>query len=308
MKSRHPRPCVPASGTRHLGYVTTITLALVLSGCAQSSDLLPNLGVAPLETADAAEDAGAGSQSDLQKATKYWGKEYAKKPAELQPALNYARNLKAMGEKRKAMAVLQQASLLHSDSKDLASEYGRLALEMGQVGLAAQALAIADDPTAPDWRVVSARGTVLAKQGKYSDAVPLYERALTLSDNNPTVLNNLAMSYAMMGDAKKAEGLLRQASASGKATPKVTENLALVLSLQGRYDESKAVAVASGDPTTDIDYLKKMVKATPVPAPAGNNWTAIASASPKPALPANVWETSVSTGSLAPAPFKATKN
>ena len=55
-------------------------------------------------------------------------------------------------------------------------------------------------------------------------------------------MNNLAMAYAMMGDAKKAEDILRQAVTTEGATPKVRENLALVLGLQGRYDESKAVA------------------------------------------------------------------
>src|SRR4029079_9653302 len=118
--------------------------------------------------------AAAGEQTELQKATLYWGQEYAKKPAELKPALNYAKNLKAMGEKRKAMAVLQQASLLHDGDKELASEYGRLALELDQVGMAAQALSVADDPANPDWRIISARGTVFAKQGKYREAIPFY--------------------------------------------------------------------------------------------------------------------------------------
>ena len=117
-----------------------------------------------------------------------------------------------------------------------------MALDLDQVGAANQLLAVADDPTKPDWRVISARGTVMAKQGKYSDAIPFYERALTLSQNNPTVLNNLAMAYAMMGDAKKAEEILRQAVTTEGAAPKVRENLALVLGLQGRYDESRSVA------------------------------------------------------------------
>ena len=110
--------------------------------------------------------------------------------------------------------------------------------------MAGQLLAAADDPTRPDWRVVSARGTVWAKQGKYSNAIPFYERALSLSPNNPTVMNNLAMAHAMMGDPKKAEEILRQALATPGATPKMRENLALVLGLQGRYDESRSVASA----------------------------------------------------------------
>ena len=168
-----------------------------------------------------------------------------------------------MGEKQKAYAVLQQASTLHNDSRELAGEFGRLALDLNQVGAASQLLAVADDPAKPDWRVVSARGTVMAKQGKYGDAIPFYERALVLSQNNPTVMNNLAMAHAMMGDPQKAEEILRKAVTEDGATPKVRENLAIVLGLQGRYDESKAVAAGvlnSDAASSNTTYLKQMVK------------------------------------------------
>jgi Flp pilus assembly protein TadD len=243
-----------------------LTASLLLSACSATPDLLPSLVMKPTETGATASDVPSSPQTELQKATLYWGNEYAKKPTELRPALSYAKNLKAMGEKEKALAVLQQASVLHSNDRELAGEYGRLALDMDQVGAANQLLALADDPTKPDWRVVSARGTVMAKQGKYSEAIPFYERALTLAQNNPTVMNNLAMAYAMMGDPKKAEEILRQAATSQGASPKVRENLALVLGLQGRYDESKAVA--AGVLNTEVAsantaYLQQMVKLEP---------------------------------------------
>ena len=82
-----------------------------------------------------------------------------------------------MGEKRQALTVLQQAAIFHAGDRRLASEYGRLALDLDQVSLAKQLLERADDPTQPDWRVVLARGTVLAKEGRYKDAIPYYERA-----------------------------------------------------------------------------------------------------------------------------------
>lgn len=263
----HPLACVVLR-PRRLGTLAALTASLLLGACSASTDLLPSIAMKPNDTKTA--DAGPSSpQNELQKATIYWGNEYNKKPTELRPALNYAKNLKALGEKDKALAVLQQVSLIHGNNPEVASEYGRLALEMDQVGVANQMLTMADDPTKPDWRIVSARGTVMAKQGKYTEAIPFYERALTLSPNNPTVTNNLAMAYAMNGDPKKAEGLLRQAVSSSEATPKIRENLALVLGLQGRYDESKAVA--SGVLNTDTAsanaaYLKQMVKIEPTTA------------------------------------------
>ena len=251
-----------------LGTVASLTASLLLGACSASTDLLPSIAMKPSDTTTGAtgDSTSASPQTELQKATIYWGQEYAKKPTDLQTALNYAMDLKALGEKGKALSVLQQAALIHGSDQKLASEYGRLALEMDQFGIANQMLTVADDPTKPDWRVVSARGTLMAKQGKYADAVPFYERALTLSPDNPTVMNNLAMAYAMTGDAKKAEGILRQAIASPNAAPKVRENLALVLGLEGRYDESKAIGTGVLNPeiaAANADYLRQMVKLEP---------------------------------------------
>jgi Flp pilus assembly protein TadD len=256
----HMLPEPPVS--RRLGLIASLTASLLLGACSASPSLLQDIALKP-ETTNSTEASAPEPQTELQKATIYWGKEFAKKPTELQPALNYAKDLKALGEKQKALSVLQQASMFHGKDPQLTSEYGRLALELNQTNLAGQLLAAADDPTRPDWRVVSARGTVLAKQGKYSNAIPFYERALSLSPNNPTIMNNLAMAHAMMGDPKKAEEILRQAVAAPGATSKMRENLALVLGLQGRYDESRSVASRVLDSSTaasNTKYLKQMVK------------------------------------------------
>jgi Flp pilus assembly protein TadD len=253
--------------------LASLAATLALGACAETMDMIPK-STAALAADEKSDDAQKPvvNQNELQKATTYWGQEYAKRPAELKPALNYARNLKALGEKNKAIAVLQQAMSLHDGDRDLANEYGRLALELDQVNVASRMLQVADDPAKPDWRVISARGTVLAKQGQYKEAIPFYERALTLAQNQPSVLNNLAMAYAMSGEAKKAEDLLRQASAgnTGPNDGKVKQNLALVLGLQGRYDEAKAVGAgtaASVNVAENADILRKIVKTSPKAAP-----------------------------------------
>ena len=101
---------------------------------------------------------------------------------------------------------------------------------------------MADDPANPDWRVISARGTALAKQGKYAQTIPYYDRALSLAHDQPSILSNLALATAMSGDPARAEVLLRRAEAADGASPKIRQNLALVLGLQGKYDESKLIA------------------------------------------------------------------
>lgn len=256
----------PSHAAKSYAIIASLTAALMLGACAQDADSL-QAGLldpkAPAKSEDGAtEQASAVPKTELEKATDYWGKKYKEHPSDLEAAISYAKNLKAMGERQQALAVVQQASTIHGEDKKLASEYGRLALELDQISVAKQMLAFADDPANPDWRIISARGTVFAKEGKFADAIPLYERALFLSQEQTSVMNNLAMAYAMAGEAAKAEEMLRRIEAKG-GNAKSRQNLALVLGLQGKFDESKSVstqAMGADSASSDTDYLRRMVK------------------------------------------------
>ncbi len=263
-----------------------LAVCILLGACAQSpKPSLPQMLSQQSENETPPPTTTDAGKSELAKATKYWGQEYAKDPRGLPAALSYAKDLKAMGEKRRALAVLQQASILHGDSRELASEYGRLALEFDQIGLAGRLLAAADDPTDPDWRIISARGTVLAKQGKYKDAIPYYEHALELSHDQPSVLSNLALAHAMDGEPKRAEAMLRKAAAADRNSLKIRQNLALVLGLQGKYDEAKLLAsrdLSAESAEENTDYLRRVVKLAAKKPPVSEPTASVARAS-KPA-------------------------
>jgi Flp pilus assembly protein TadD len=264
------------------GLLTAICCCLMLAACSKSEQSLSEMLAAqnPAAQKAAAEPATASittgattpvtdGKAELAKATEYWGKIYAKNPKDAQTALNFARNLKAQGEKQQALAVLQQASGANPTHKGIAGEYGRLLLEFNHITQAEKLLEQADDPVNPDWKVVSARGTAFAKQNQYGKAVPLFERALQLAPDQPSVMSNLALAYAMDGNVEKAEPLLRRAAALGGDT-RVNQNLALVLGLQGKYDEAKQAIAQDVPPdraAANIDYLQQMVKVDPKPMP-----------------------------------------
>ncbi len=233
---------------------------LSLGACAQSGNELQ----ASLSGPDAASvETAATPQSELQKATAYWAQKHAEVPHDPKAALAYAKNLKALGDKRRAFAVLQQASLFNAQDKGIASEYGRLALENGQVQLANRLLTIAHNPAKPDWRVLSARGAALGRLGDYRSAVRVLEQAHQLAPKRASVLNNLAMAHVAMGEPAKAEKLLRPVALAADASPKLRKNLALALSLQGRYTEAKALAAQDGSAAqayAQIDQVKRMVR------------------------------------------------
>ena len=251
-----------ATGTART--VAAVFVCLAVGACTSGSGPL-DLASSPVNDPDA---AAKDTRTDIAKATDASGKEFAKEPRNADKALAYARNLKAIGEKRQALAVLQQAASFNAGHRALNSEYGRLALEFDQLSLAQRLLEAADDPANPDWRLISARGTVLAKLGKYRDAVPLYERALALAPNQPSVLNNLALAHAMEGQADQAEPLLKRAAAADSKDPRVNQNLALVLGLQGKYDEARVVAardLPAANAADNVDYVRRIVKLEPRP-------------------------------------------
>lgn len=285
-----PRMAKPG---RARGVLAALAASFMLGACAQVGGGGDDMGLfaslAP-ETSQPAAATPPAQPGDPIRATEYWGEQYSKNPRDLDAALAYAQNLTAIDRKREALAVLQQASIIHGSDRKLAREYGRLALDLDQISLAKKLLAMADDPVNPDWRVVLARGTALAKEGSYREAITFYERAQALQPNHPSVLNNLALAHTMAGNAEQGETLLRQAENRG-GNARVRQNLALVLGLQGKYDEATQIASADlkpGDAQSNTALLQKMVRREAQPmapsTPAAGSWApAVAKAPARPA-------------------------
>jgi Flp pilus assembly protein TadD len=70
------------------------------------------------------------------------------------------------------------------------------------------------------------------------------------------------MSYVLEGDLKSAETYLRQAAAQPGADSRVRQNLALVVGLQGRFQEAESIAQADLPTETaaaNVAYLRQML-------------------------------------------------
>jgi tetratricopeptide (TPR) repeat protein len=91
-----------------------------------------------------------------------------------------------------------------------------------------------------------------------------------LAPDQASILNNLALAHAMEGHPDKAEPLLKRAAAAGGHEARVSQNLALVLGLQGRYDEAKVAAARDlpvDNAAANVDYVRRMVKLDPKSPP-----------------------------------------
>ena len=141
--------------------------------------------------------------------------------------------------------------------------YGRALAETGYYEQALDVLDRAHTPDQPDWHILSAQGTVLDQMGRHAEAQRHYLTALKIVPEEPTVLSNLGLSYALVEEpARRPHRTLRRAGARPPVDPRVRQNLALVVGLQGRFAEAETIARADLPPdqaAANVAYLRQML-------------------------------------------------
>jgi Flp pilus assembly protein TadD len=201
-------------------------------------------------------------EADLRRDVEIYGEKYHANPSDVNVALHYAQALRGTGQYAQAAAVLEQISMQNHHNRAVLGEYGRALAENGDYQ---QALAVLDrthTTDQPDWHILSAQGAVLDQMGKHKDAQRYYLTALKIVPDEPTVLSNLGLSYALSKDLKNAEATLRRAAAHQPVDPRVRQNLALVVGLQGRFAEAESIAQADLPPdeaAANVAYLRQML-------------------------------------------------
>jgi len=167
---------------------------------------------------------------------------------------------------------------------------------MDRLDIAQQTLKVAEAQGVRDWKTLSAQGTLRAKKGQHAEAQQYFLAALQEQPDAVSVINNLALSYALDGKADKSEELLRKAVASGHDDKRVRQNLALVLGLQGKFDEARQVAsvdMTDQEAKSSMSYLRNMLSSTQLAAAApdeaddtpGDDWQPYAANDIKGAAP-----------------------
>ncbi len=95
-----------------------------------------------------------------------------------------------------------------------------------------------------DWRGPNNAGYILAKQGKYDAAKPLFESAETLKNAEPIIKNNLGAVALKNGDVSNAEALFGAAAGAGN---EVNYNLGIVSMKKAEYDKAVKYFVKDDD-------------------------------------------------------------
>jgi Flp pilus assembly protein TadD len=253
---------VPSSGLvrgsgarlRHAALLLPIALALSLGACAK--------GPRTTGSIEAVSDRPL-SEAEIEKAASYWGERYARRPKDKAAALNYAAALRRNGHTGQAVAILQKVVLAFPEDREIMAAYGKALAADGQLDRALQIIRRAQTPDRPDWRLMSAEAAILDQKGMNREARKIYLQARDYAPSEPTILSNLGMSYLLTGNLPEAETSLRQAAEMPGADSRIRQNLALVVGLQGRFDEAKEIASAELSPdqaAANVAYLKAMLE------------------------------------------------
>ncbi len=201
-------------------------------------------------------------------------REWARNPADKRTGLALIAELKKLGQDDSALAVMQRLVALNPKDNALRYQYGIELVRANRPVPAEDQFRKLLAAGINDWKVQNALGTALSSQGRYAAARMAFNEALRRSPGNAEVINNMAMSHIMEGRPKEAERLLKQAlaRADGRVAPKLRQNLALALGLQGRFREARRVASHDLPPAqveANMAYLKRMLG-------SGQTWEKIA--------------------------------
>jgi Flp pilus assembly protein TadD len=228
-------------------------LAFGIAGCKTtgSSDSTGSIG-----TPQTRSDAEWRRDVDL------LGERYRKDPGDVDSAIRYAQALRATGQRSQAAAVLEQVSMRNPKNPAVLGAYGRALADIGSYGQALEVLRRAHTPDRPDWRILSVQGAVLDQLGRHEEAQRHYAAALKIVPDEPSVLSNLGLSYALSRNLPQAEYVLRRAYEQKNVEPRVRQNLALVVGLQGRFKEAEEIArgdLSPDDAAANVAYLRQML-------------------------------------------------
>jgi len=235
---------------------TTLILVMLLASCSTTSrdttGSIPRLNK-PVEHMNSGELAAA---------TRKIGEDYAKNPKDRSAGLNYATLLRMTGKNGQALAVMRQVAIAYPSDREVLSAYGKALAGAGELEQALSTISRAQTPDRPDWRLKSAQGAILDQMGRPEEARQAYRDALDILPNEPSILSNLGMSYLLTRDLKTAETYLRSAINQQGADSRVRQNLALVVGLQGRFQEAENIArqeLTAEQAEANVAYLKGML-------------------------------------------------
>jgi Flp pilus assembly protein TadD len=238
---------------RRPALAAVLLAALALGGCLKRGD--------GDITGSIARSTVGMTEAEKRTALEQLARQYEARQGDKSTSMTYARLLRDTGQTPQAIAVMQTAAVSNPNDKDIALALGQALADGGRFAEAQEVLQRAHTPDKPNWRVLSSQGAIADQLGQHKVAQDYYQAALRIAPGEPVILSNLGLSYALSNELTQAETIMRQAVAHPQATPRMRGNLALVLALQGRYQDAEQAAqkdLSPAEAAANITFVRSM--------------------------------------------------
>lgn len=253
-----------------------LAASLAMAGCKRISSMRASLGDITGSTPSTKVPTDA---IGIRRYVRLWGERYQRHPNDTNTARNFARGLRAAGRAPQAVAVLRRAVIRDAKNQALLADYGKALVDAGKLVEAARVLERAQTPENPNWSIQSALGSIADQQGEHELAQQYYVSAMKIAPNEPSIMSNLGLSYALSRRLPLAERTLRRAVKHPRADNRIRQNLSLVLALQGKFDEAELIQRQMLPPhaaAQNIAAIRRMIA-------QNNTWREIQNLDGKPA-------------------------
>jgi Flp pilus assembly protein TadD len=187
---------------------------------------------------------------------------YKSNPRDKAIIIHYAAALRAAGQSQQAVAALEQGMTFHPGDIDISVAYAKALTADGRFEQSLQVLDNVIRPDAPDWNALLVKGATLDQLGRNQEARQIYSQALVIAPGEASVEANMGLSYAMTNELGAAEQHLRRAVQMRGSTSQIRQNLALIVGLQGRFDECRALYAAELPPEqveSNMAYVRALL-------------------------------------------------
>ncbi len=240
----------PALKSSFRGLLLAGVAAVALSACASNHTTMSQ--------PDFSGQSASQSQANLGQLSA----RYKQRPQDKGTIIYYAAALRAAGQPEQAVSVLEAGLMAHRDDVDIKVSYAKALAAAGRFDQAMNVIDDAIDPAVPDWNALLVKGAILDQQGQNEAARAVYTQALLVAPGQASLEANMGLSYAMTNDLDQAEAHLRKAVSLRGSNSQVRQNLALVIGLQGRFDECRQMFAAELPPDqveANMAYIRALL-------------------------------------------------
>ena len=177
-------------------------------------------------------------------------------------AIRYGHALRLSGDYEKSVIMLKAAAERYPDNIDVLTELARNALAGGFSDTAKETLQQASRLKNKTWDFYMTYGAYFAREGNYSEARNMFEKAVSISDsdyNKYSAQSNIALVDIQSGNKEQGIEELKAVAHQPGVNPKIHANLALIQGLRGDNNDYLIQAEKANMSPSDIKSIQNWI-------------------------------------------------